>query len=214
MRNIPVVAVPADLVELGHVVSAYGVKGWVKIQPYSAQGNVLLGADSWWIKTPVAGSSTGAFSCPQQTKVAQCRQHGSTIVASLSTLADRTAAEGLKGSVVCMSRAAFPPCDPDEYYWVDLIGCQLWGEHDGKPTLIGQVTDVLDNGAHALLHVTRATAPDVANPVAQPGVVAEKHQKHTKGGRSTTVLVPFVNAHVHTVDLANKCLHSNWPADF
>ena len=33
-------------------------------------------------------------------------------------------------------------------------------------------------------------------------------------GRAVETLVPFVAAHVHTVDLENRRLDSNWPADF
>src|SRR3546814_16759838 len=85
-----------------------------------------------------------------------CRPQGSAIVASLDMVADRSGAELLKGHTVWASRAAFPPCDPDEYYWVDLIGCQLWGERDHAPAIIGKVVDVVDNGAHALLPVAHA----------------------------------------------------------
>jgi 16S rRNA processing protein RimM len=218
MRTAPAPAAPADLVELGRVVSAYGVRGWVKIQPYSTQGNVLLGADSWWLKAPAAVHSAGALPCPRQAKVVQCRAHGSTIVARLDTLTDRTGAEAAKGSVVCMPRAAFPPCDPDEYYWVDLIGCQLWGERDGRPALIGRVADVIDNGAHALLRVVRADATDgvagQGDATAATAVATDAVAKKNMRKRADTVLVPFVGAHVHTVDLANKRLDSNWPADF
>ena len=36
-------AAPADLIELGRITAAYGIKGWVKVQPHSAQAEVLLG---------------------------------------------------------------------------------------------------------------------------------------------------------------------------
>jgi len=32
-------------------------------------------------------------------------------------------------------------------------------------------------------------------------------------GKPVEVLVPFVRAHVHTVDIAHKRLESNWPAE-
>jgi 16S rRNA processing protein RimM len=45
---------PDDLIELGRIISAYGVRGWVKIQPHSAQGTVLRAAPVWWLVAPVA----------------------------------------------------------------------------------------------------------------------------------------------------------------
>jgi len=186
---------PDEQVELGRVVSAYGVKGWVKIQPYSVQADVLLKADVWRLEAPVSRQSAGALSRGSSMKVLAARRQGSTIVASLDAVTDRTQAELLKGCTVWVSRALFPPTEPDEYYWVDLIGCELWGERDGAPELIGKVVDVLDNGAHALLRVARVSARD-------------------DGGRPIEILVPFVSAHVHGVDLANKRLTSNWPVEF
>ena len=198
------VGAPADLVELGRIVSAYGVRGWVKIQPHSANAQVLLAAKTWWLKAPVPTGSTGALPSAFAADVIACRPQGSTVVAELSAVADRDHAEAMKGHTVWVPRADFPSAEDDEYYWVDLIDCQLYGELEGRPALIGKVIDVVDNGAHALLRVARATiGPDGE-------LVLMQNDK----GRSIDVLVPFVSAHVHTVDIANKRLESNWPVEF
>ena len=42
-------AAPPDLVALGVVRGAYGVKGWLRIAPY-ADGAVLLQQRSWWLQ--------------------------------------------------------------------------------------------------------------------------------------------------------------------
>jgi 16S rRNA processing protein RimM len=110
----------------------------------------------------------------------------------------------MKGHTVWVPRSDFPSADDDEYYWIDLIGCRLYGELDGQPALIGQVADVIDNGAHALLRVHRASVN------ADGELVLMQNEK----GRAIEVLVPFVNALVHTVDIANKRLDSNWPVEF
>lgn len=195
---------PADLVELGRIVSAYGVRGWVKIQPHSSNAQVLLAARTWWLKAPVPATGTGALPSAFAADVVACRPQGATVVAELSVVADRNQAEAMKGYTVWVPRAGFPPADDDEYYWVDLIDCRLYGELDGRPALIGRVVEVLDNGAHALLRVARATVD------ADGGLALMQNDK----GRAIEVLVPFVNAHVHTVDIANKRLDSNWPVEF
>lgn len=196
--------IPDDLVELGRIVSAYGVKGWVKIQPHSANAEVLLKAKTWWLQAPVplAGSS-GAFLRPYVSQVVAARPHGATVVAQLSTVPGRDQAEALKGHTIWVPRSSFPAADDDEYYWVDLIDCQLWGELDGIPALIGKVVEVIDNGAHGVLRVARATQDE------QGKLTLLLNAR----GRTVDVLVPFVNAHVHTVDIANKRLESNWPVE-
>lgn len=198
--------IPDDLVELGRIVSAYGIKGWVKIQPHSTEAEVLLDAEQWWLKAPAAPlERPGALSRPYPVKVLAARPQGSTVVARIDASPGRDAAEKLKGHSVWARRASFPPADDDEYYWVDLIGCLLFGDRNGSSALIGRVVEVIDNGAHAVLRVARAKA---ASEGTEPELL------HDAKGRTVDVLVPFVNAHVHTVDIANKRLDSNWPADF
>ncbi|MBJ7264933.1 MAG: ribosome maturation factor RimM, partial [Burkholderiaceae bacterium] len=38
-KTSPVAQTPQDLVDLGRVVSAYGIKGWIKLQPFSAHAD-------------------------------------------------------------------------------------------------------------------------------------------------------------------------------
>ena len=195
---------PTDLVELGRIVSAYGVRGWVKVQPHSTNSQVLLAAKTWWLKAPALKASTGALPLAFHTHVAASRPQGATVVAQIDAASDRDLAEALKGHTVWVPRADFPAADDDEYYWVDLIGCSLFGEYEGSTMILGQVIDVIDNGAHAVLRVARATLD----------ASGELNFMQTDKGKTLEVLVPFVSAHVHTVDIAAKRLESNWPVEF
>lgn len=196
-------AAPGDLVELGRISGAYGIHGWVRVRTHSAQDSTLLHAQHWWLKPPVPASGAGGFALERQVQVAACRVHGDAIVARFTGMSDRTQAEGLKGWSVWVSRAGFAPLEPDEYYWIDLVGCRLYGDDHGQQVLIGQVSAVTDNGAHGVLHVACAAE----KPDGQLEFMLDKK------GRQRETLVPFVAAHVHTVDLKNKQLFSNWPAD-
>lgn len=198
-------AAPHDLVELGRIVSAYGVKGWVKIQPHSAHADVLLGTSVWWLKAPVPPGKQGAFSHQGTSyRVQSSRFHTDSVVAQLDSVSDRNQAEALKGYTVWAPRSAFPEADDDEYYWIDLIGCRLYGKQGSETVLLGEIIEVIDNGAHGVLRVARACETE-------SGVL---ERLLNEKGRAQEVLVPFVQAHVHTVDLQNKSLYSNWPADW
>jgi len=198
------VAAPQDLVELGRITGAYGIRGWVKIQPHSAGSSALLKSRTWWLRRPVAPVHTGEQPSAWQVDVLKSRTQGSTIVGNLRGIADRTQAEKLRGCTVWASRSAFPPTEDDEYYWVDLIGCEIHGEQDGVSVLLGVVEDVMDNGVHAVLRVKRQFLDEHGQ--AQPLLDAK--------GKPQESLVPFVAAHVHTVDLDGRRLDSNWPVDF
>jgi len=40
---------PVDAVEVGAVIDAYGLKGWVKVAPHAQGGSALLAAKRWWL---------------------------------------------------------------------------------------------------------------------------------------------------------------------
>ncbi|GAA5234611.1 ribosome maturation factor RimM [Verticiella sediminum] len=194
-------AVPADLIELGRITGAYGVHGWVKIEPYAAQSAVLLGVRQWWLGREADVAGGGAAQAPRPVRVLRSRPQGSSIVAHLEGVDDRTVAEALKSQRVWVPRSTFPAPDDDEYYWVDLIGCAVWGvDEAGGPVMLGSVVQVADNGAHAVLEVQRLSEAGA------PAVDAK--------GRPVTMLVPFVEAHVGSVDLAERRIDTDWPADF
>lgn len=205
-----------DLIELGRISGAYGVRGWVKVQPHSAQADVLLSLPEWRMARSAAPAKTGQGATPSQLasspspssisvfKVQTSRPQGATVVAQLAGIADRDQAEALRGMAIYSSRSSFPEPEDGEFYWVDLIGCTLYGEQDGAPVLLGLVESVLDNGAHSVLRVVRQDL----NAAGDPETVLDAK------GRPAEVLVPFVQAHVHTVDIANRRIDSDWPLDY
>lgn len=198
--------VPEDLVELGRITGAYGIKGWVKVQPHTSGSSALLQAREWWLRRSVAPVRSGvaALAPAWAVKVLKSRTQGSTIVGGLHGIDVREQAEQLRGCTVWVSRASFPATQDDEYYWVDLIGCVVYGEHEGSSVLLGVVENVIDNGVHGVLRVARQSLNEDGASV--PMLDAK--------GRQLESLIPFVEAHVHTVDLSNRRLESNWPADF
>lgn len=199
-------AVPDDLVEVGRVAMAHGVRGWLKIQPYSPQADALLNAPVWWLKAPDSVLEPGALSRLRGMTVQACRrQGGQFLVAQLAGVGDRDAAESLRAFTLWVPRAAFPAAEDDEYYWVDLIGCDFYGQSEsGASVPLGRVGQVLDNGAHAVLQVDCGACDDA-------GVFQARQDAK---GRPVQVLVPFVAAYVHRVDLPNRRIDSDWPADF
>jgi len=185
---------PADLIELGRIVAAHGVRGQVKIQPHDVGSGTLIAQRVWWLQ---AAALTPLVSPPRPVRVLNCKRHGDVLVAQLEGVADRDQAQALKGATLHLPRSVFPKAADDEYYWVDLIGCALYGKDDcAQDVLLGRITQVSDNGAHALLHVRKIAPEDAAR------------------ARSPEQLIPFVAAHILRVSLPERRIDSNWPADF
>ncbi|MFY9136733.1 ribosome maturation factor RimM [Zwartia sp.] len=215
MADIGAQLAPDDLVELGRIVSAYGVRGWVKIQPHSAQGLVLRAAPVWWLAPPVppashASPNSGLDATARSPKlrshaVKQVRPQGSTVVADLEHVGDRDLAESMRGYTVYVSRQYFPKAQADEFYWVDLVNCYVYSD----ARLVGIVAEVVDNGAHAILRVIRLTIDGDQTP-------SEGHSPEPVldvKGRPEEVLVPFVAAHVQHVDIVARRIETDWPLD-
>ena len=192
----PSTAFPDDLVEVGRVVSAYGLRGWIKVVPYSADADVLLTAKKWWLRTPVPPNRSRSLqTAPAQLyTVVRARPHSATVVAQFQGFDNRDPAELLKAHTVWVSRADFPAASDDEHYWVDLIDCQVYGDQQGESVPIGKVVNVFDNGAHAVLEL-------------HTGAV-------NKNNKPIVELVPFVEAYVHQVDTKAKRIDTSWPVDY
>lgn len=212
-------AAPTDLVELGHITGAFGIRGMVKIKPYSTDSVLPVVKKTWWLqrrRLPVArGAQSVASGEPYRSmQVTHCRWHSDSLIASFEGVADRDLAEELKGMVISVSRVDFPAEDSDEFYWVDLVGCWVYSvdeqvEGSGSEILMGQVSELSDNGVHAVLHVDRyVTAAD------DGGADVEAQPLLTSKGQRQQSLVPFVEAHVLNVDLANQRIKVDWPLDF
>jgi 16S rRNA processing protein RimM len=110
--------------------------------------------------------------------------HGASLVAKPEGCEDRDQALLLRGCDVLVSRADFPPGDADEYYWTDLIGCEVLTPA-GDP--LGRVVAVEDHGAHPLLSLQ---APNGA-----------------------ARMIPFIGVFVLAVDLAARRITADWPLE-
>lgn len=73
-------------------------------------------------------------------------------IARFAELADRTAAEKLRGTLLTIPRSALPPLGEGEYYHIDLVGLAAVSEA-GEP--LGTVVAVENFGAGDILEIER-----------------------------------------------------------
>lgn len=130
------------MVIMGRVAAAHGIRGWIKIQPYTEHLDSLTDYRSWWL-----GNEHGPW---REVPVEQCEVHNKTLAALLPGCPDRTAAEKLKGLLIAVPRSSLPKQDQGEYYWSDLIGMAVVNE---AGVVLGTVTNLLETGANEVLSV-------------------------------------------------------------
>ena len=124
-------------VALAAVAGAHGVKGEVRLKLFSDSVASLAQHDQVY----VAGA---------QRRLLFARDGGKTAIARFEGVADRTAAEALRGSLVEVDRASLPPLEEGEYYHADIVGLPCV-DRDGKP--VGTVAAVENFGAGDLLEI-------------------------------------------------------------
>ncbi|QXL84458.1 ribosome maturation factor RimM [Comamonas sp. NLF-1-9] len=185
---LPAAALPHDAVEVGRIGEAWGVKGWFKVFAHSPEPEALLATHDWFLQ-PATRGAKNPFSGTVHLAVREARVHGDALVASAAAIADRSAAESLRGARVFVSRAAFPAPADDEFYWVDLIGLAV---RNREGQALGTVKSLLPSGPQTTLVLEYAD----------------------EEGKPRERLIPFVSAFVDRVDLPGKCIEVDWQADY
>lgn len=177
-------AKPGDAVEIGRVLGAWGVKGGIKVKPFSPDPQALFSSKRWFLEPSEAKPGQVV---PALLRVKSAREQGEVVVAVIDGLDDRDAAERLAGARVFISRESFPTPDEGEFYWVDLIGLDV-ATREGAA--LGRVVGLIETGPHCVLRIRPADP------------------------KADEVLIPFVDAYVDHVDRAAKRITVDWQDDF
>jgi len=188
---------PDDAVEVGRIIGAWGLKGWLRVQPFASDPQALFSSRRWFIKPPEEGAvrrplsaaSASAAALPTFLKITEAKDHGDGVVALAQDVADRDRAEALRGARVFIARSSFPTPDADEFYWIDLIGLDVVNREGER---LGTVSGLIDTGPHSVLRV----APTAG--------AAESDER----------LIPFVGAYVDDVSLAERRITVDWGLDY
>lgn len=131
-----------NLVAVGIITGAHGIKGQVKIRSYT--------------DTPADMLAYGALLNKEGTKRFEARLDGATangLIVTLKDVKDRNAAELLRGVELFVSEGNIPEADGDEFYYEDLIGLET---RDTTGVVIGKVTGMFDFGAGDIIELQLA----------------------------------------------------------
>jgi 16S rRNA processing protein RimM len=164
-----------DLV-VGRVVKAHGIAGEVVVEIRTDDPDTRFAPGSSLRGRPSRGGPESRY------VVESVRDHGGRLLVRLDGVADRNAAQALRGTVFIVDSQDLPPIeDPDEFYDHQLEGLQVVTT---TGTAVGSVAEVLHTAAGELLSV------------------------RTEQGE---VLVPFVSAIVTSVSLAEQRIEIDPP---
>ena len=138
-----------DQVVLGAFASPHGVRGLIKVKPFTDD--------------PLAVAAYGPVQLPDGrmlTLSARGVSKGLVLIA-VDGVNNREDAAALRGKSFSVARENLPPTGDDEVYQTDLIGCVV---EDPEMGIIGTVTAVFDFGAGEMLDVKRPQGKSVLVP--------------------------------------------------
>jgi 16S rRNA processing protein RimM len=157
---------------VGQITGAHGVRGLVKVKPFTAAPEDLT---AYGPVSDEAGARKLALQLLSWAK--------DQWIARVDGVADRDAADALRGLRLYVDRAALPETEEDEFYHADLIGLAAVLA-DGSA--FGIIRGVFDFGAGEMLEIARQG--------------------------SAAVMVPFTRAAVPVVDIAGRRVVIDPPA--
>ncbi len=192
---------PADAVEVGRILGAWGVKGGLKLKAFASDPQALFASRRWFIepgepsqalRRPLPAGMPGALVGPTVLQVSEVREQGEHVVATTADITNRNVAQALAGWRVFVARSSFPKPDDGEFYWIDLIGLHVVNR---EGVALGSVSGLIETGPHCVLKVQPLAA--------QAGAEAVEER-----------LIPFVDAYVDAVDLPGRLISVDWDTSY
>jgi 16S rRNA processing protein RimM len=157
-----------DFLLLGKVAKAHGMRGEVKIFPYSGQPENMKA-----YKELVLVNDRGTLSRPLT--VLSCKVQGKMAITRLDSVSSRDEAESVEGLKVLIARKFLPELSEDEFYWHQYVGKTVTdiNQHD-----IGKIESIFSNGRQDIM-VIRAGSKEILVPISKAIVVGESAEKLT-----------------------------------
>ena len=129
----------SDLVVIGAILGAHGVRGDVRVKSFTADPEAVFDY------APFLSEQGEILIDPVSVRTA--KDH---FIVTPKHKRQKEEWDSLKGSKLFVSREALPDTDDDEFYIEDLVGLEVFA---GGDTPIGRVKAVLNHGASDLVEI-------------------------------------------------------------
>ncbi len=133
--------------EIGIVTGVHGVKGDIKVFPYS-NNPVNLSLQEFFI---IKG---------EERKVTSARIQGKYLILHIEEINSRDEAAKLKNTILSLPRENAAPLAEGEYYMEDLLGCKVYE----NSVLLGKIDDIIETGANDVYSVIDKKGDEILIP--------------------------------------------------
>ncbi|MBS0968991.1 ribosome maturation factor RimM [Chimaeribacter arupi] len=173
---------PTQPIVLGKMGSTYGIRGWLRVFSSTENAESIFDYQPWFIQ------QAGKW---QLVELEDWKRHSQDLIIKVKGIDDRDAANLLTNCEIVVDSGQLPPLGEDDYYWKDLMGCQVITTTGYE---LGKVIDMMETGSNDVM-VVRANLKDAFG-------MKER-------------LVPFLHGQViKKVDLTAQVIEVDWDPGF
>lgn len=147
IRKEACIKVPINPIILGRLGAVHGIRGWLKIFPYTEHAKDIFKYQPWFIQR------SGQW---QQLELENWKQHNRCFIIKIKHSNDRNTASLITNYEVIVDLAQLPKLKDNEFYWKNLIGCQVLTT---KGYSLGYVQSLIETGSNDVL-VIKANLKD------------------------------------------------------
>jgi 16S rRNA processing protein RimM len=138
---------------MGRSSGSFGLKGEVRVYPYTGEPDIFLKADKLY-----AGPNPEAA---QEFELESLRRHKGRFLLKVAEINTKEEADKLKGYFIYISQDQLPALAEDEYYWFQLKGIEI---RDLENRVLGQISHVTDPGGQEIWVVKNSTGQEALIP--------------------------------------------------
>ena len=122
---------------LGKVVATHGIRGQLRVVPYSGEPDTIASLKSVILKGPKGEEETFT--------VVTAAAHGRKLLLSLRDFDSINQVQHLVGRELYAGRDQLPELEPGEYYWCDLIGLSVVTDQGEN---LGTLAEIIATGSN------------------------------------------------------------------
>ena len=160
--------------EIGQIVNTFGIKGMVKIKPFTDDINRFDRLKKIYIS-----NKNGK----KEYQIQEVKYHKNMILMKLEGVDTPEQADLLRQSYLLIDRADEEPLEEGVYYIVDLLGLEVYTD-DNK--LLGKVDDIFNTGSNDIYVVK----DEMGKQILLPGIPDVLKNVDLEKGRITVHLIP------------------------
>lgn len=160
--------------EIGQIVNTFGIKGMVKIKPFTDDINRFDRLKKVYISNKNE---------KKEYQIQEIKYHKNMVLMKLEGVDTPEQADLLRQSYLLVDRADEEPLEEGVYYIVDLLGLEVYTD-DNK--LLGKVDDIFNTGSNDIYVVK----DEMGKQILLPGIPDVLKNVDLEKGRITVHLIP------------------------